>query len=510
MKQTVFWCLVYCLLINIGIHLGTVQCAQAQLTTEAAKPSVVAPLATITTPTHPMGERESVTTPSAMAPATHPVSEAAAPEHGEASAVTPAKAAVTHMETPTHAIEAKTIEHLITPTKPLTPTPKPTTPEHPIVHKEETKKAEIPAAPVEKEPTAQEQEKAAKQEVAKVLAKPAPTFEEEGIDTYEQEGGNWLLKRQALEKTMDVIEKIKDVFTKILESRIDYLVKRNKIDRTFDLFSNKIGFELGDLNKLLTTLVQDLKGQRKEEGDLTEEERQVLAAIETKITELKNLRTTVRSITDLDASLDDTIMQLEKEIDTSNSYQTRAWKNFQTIKKVLSDEKAEELYLQTESLLKNMQEILRYLKGDLSTYFNSIINNLRQSMDKVEASIKDLDAKGINLLAEVKKIKKAEKLARKKRRQEQMGIKAETEAEKKEAAAKKAAAAVKTSGWYDYVSMIWTYPLSIITSTWDYVMSFFVTKKVEPKKLTPTEAEQEKVQQEKTKKELEAQEVKKK
>lgn len=276
----------------------------------------------------------------------------------------------------------------------------------------------LPAEPkVEQEKMENEEEHEAPKEEAKKAEKAPVSFEEEGIDTYEQEGGNWLLKRQALEKTMDVIEKIKDVFTKILESRIDYLVKRNKVDRTFDSFSNSIGFELGDLNQLLKTLMAQLKAERKREGDLTEEERTVLAEVESKITELKQLKSTVNSITEMDASLDDAIMQLEKEITTSNSYQTRAWKNFQTIKTVLSDEKAEELYLQTESLLKNMQDILNYLKGDLLTYFNSVINSLKEDMTKAEEAIKNLESKGINLQDEVKKIHKAKKLARKKKSQ---------------------------------------------------------------------------------------------
>lgn len=306
--------------------------------------------------------------------------------------------------------------------------------------------------------------------------KQSTVFEEEGIDTFEQDGGNWLLKRQALEKTMDVIEKIKDVFTKILDSRIDYLIKRNKIDRTFDTFSNTIGFELGDLNQLLSAVSNDLKSQRAKEGDLPEEERTLLQEIENKITEVKSLRTTVKAIAEMDGSLDETIMQLEKEINTSNSYQTRAWRNFQTIKKVLSDEKAEELYLQTESLLKNMQDIEKYLKGELASYFNSVIDNLKQEMNKAENAIKELESKGINLKDEVKRIHKAEKLARKKKRQK-------IEDEKKQQEEKKAPEKISQpkevkKGWIESLSVIWQYPLNLLTSAWDYITGLFGSKKI--------------------------------
>jgi hypothetical protein len=355
-----------------------------------------------------------------------------------------------------------------------------TLPEPPVVESEQKIEATAQSAEAQKE--------------TKKTEKPAP-FEEEGIDTLEQDGGNWLLKRQALEKTMDVIEKIKDLFTKILESRIEYLVKRNKTDRSFDLFANSIGFELGDLNQLLVTLVTKLKTERKEEGDLSEEERQALAEVETKIAELKSLKASIKSITDMDASLDDAIMQLEKEINTSNSYQTRAWRNFQTIKKVLSDEKAEELYLQTESLLKNMQDIYSYLKGDLLTYFNGIITNLKQEMSQAEEAIKTLQTKGINLKDEVKKIHKAEKLARKKKLGKTEEEKTK-EALEKEAAAKKSE--VKKAGWFD--------PLF---SAWDYIMSFFVTQKIEVRK-PQTSVDAERVEEKKAKTLKEVEESKKK
>lgn len=336
----------------------------------------------------------------------------------------------------------------------------------------------LPSAPVEPSVPQEEQKKEQQQEqkeAAKQPEKQSTTIEDEGIDTFGQDGGNWLLKRQALEKTMDVIEKIKDVFTKTLDLRIDYLVKRNKTDKAFDTFSNTIGFELGDLNQLLTTLVTQLKAERKTQGDLPEEERTLLAEIEGKIAELKKLKEKVQSITQMDESLDDAIMQLEKEINTSNSYQARAWRNFQTIKTVLNDEKAEELYLQTESLLKNMQDIETYLKGDLLTYFNGVITTIKDDMSKAQETIKALEEKGINLKDEVKKIRKAEKLARKQKLQK-------IEDEKKKQQEKESPKPVEkpvTKSWIDSISVLWHYPLAFVTSAWELITGFFGAKKEE-------------------------------
>lgn len=135
---------------------------------------------------------------------------------------------------------------------------------------------------------------------APIPAEPKKSAIEEGIDTLDQEGGNWLRKRQALEKTIDTLERIKNLFNNILKSRIDFMVKRNKIDREFDLFANTVGFEFGDLSQQLESMQQSLEKERKDEGELSEQEREALAELDKKITELTELIAQLKKITDLD------------------------------------------------------------------------------------------------------------------------------------------------------------------------------------------------------------------
>jgi hypothetical protein len=331
---------------------------------------------------------------------------------------------------------------------------------------EQAKKAALEKARQEKE---HEEKLAQEKKLAeqKAAASKKPSATQEGIDTLELEGGNWLLKRQALEKTVDLIEQINGYFTKILEARIDFLVKRNKTDHDFDLFINKIGFEIGDLSRLLHDLVQKMEDERKALGDLTEDERAVLQELDQKIKEIKALQEETNNAVKLTSSLDDVIMQLEQEVTIANSYQTNAWKNFQAIKKVLNDEKAEELYLETQGLLKNIQAVDAYLKGKLLDYFNATVRNITQSTKKIEDTFQALSDKGVNFKDEIERFIESDK------KRETVDKTLEQQIAKE--AQKKAAARAKKAeqGWGAWFMGILYYPIELVQDMMRSIMSLF-------------------------------------
>lgn len=309
------------------------------------------------------------------------------------------------------------------------------------------------------------EQKAAEEKKAAATKKTAAT--QEGIDTLELEGGNWLLKRQALEKTVDLIEQINGYFTKILEARIDFLVKRNKTDRDFDAFINKIGFEIGDLSRLLHDLVQKMEDERKALGDLTADERSVLQELDQKLKEIKALQDETTNAIDLTSALDDVIMQLEQEVTIANTYQANAWKNFQAIKKVLNDEKAEELYLETNGLLKNIQAVDTYLKGKLLDYFNGTIRSINQSTKKIEDTFQALSDKGVNLKDEIERFIESDK-------KREGADKVLEEKLAKEAQKKATAKAQKAEqGWLTWLTGILYYPVEVVQNAISSIMSLF-------------------------------------
>ncbi len=242
----------------------------------------------------------------------------------------------------------------------------------------------------------------------------------EGIDTVDiEEGGNWLLKRKALEDTVDTIEQISRVFTKMIEAAMKLRIKHNQLNNEYDIFLSGIGFDLGDLDKLLNDLLEELERERKREGDLTDEERELITAIGEKKKEIEHLQESLKMLQDLDAKIVDAMMTMEKQVETANTYQNQAWKNFQVIKKVLSDEKAEELYYNTEGLFKSVQASYQYIQGSLSNYFNEQAEALRNQMAVIKTSISSLQANGIDLKKELEKAEQLDQERDQKRIHEQ-------------------------------------------------------------------------------------------
>lgn len=230
------------------------------------------------------------------------------------------------------------------------------------------------------------------------------------LDTVDiQEGGNWLKVRKALENTVDMIENINVLFTKILDERMTFLKKRNKADKDFEKFLQAFGMDIGDFDRQMTQLVERLEQERKEDGDLTEEERAVLTAAQQKKEAIKELKEDIKNIAQYDTRIDDILMAFEDQINTCRDYQNQAWKNFQAIKKVYNDEKAERLYQKTETVYANMQAIYTYLQGDLTQYLDTTIQMLTDAMSKADASVKDLQAKGVNLRETLEKLEHKEK-----------------------------------------------------------------------------------------------------
>ncbi|MBI2774689.1 hypothetical protein HYX58_01645 [Candidatus Dependentiae bacterium] len=274
-----------------------------------------------------------------------------------------------------------------------------------------------PSAPaIASEPITQSVSEQAPDENESVPEKPIG-----GIDTVNiEEGGNWLLKRKAVEDMIDLIGEINRRFSSILEARADYKIKQNQLDNEYDKFVTEIGFDIGDADKLLADLLEQLDREQKRQGDLTEQERELLAAITQKQNELTVLQEELQNIHAIESKINDVMTTVDSQIKISNGYQNKAWANFQEIKQLLSDEKAEELYYATDASYKSLQDIYAYLKNTLASYFNDQIQAMRDQMSKIKMSIANLQQIGLDLKHEFEKYEKQDLETDERRTQEEI------------------------------------------------------------------------------------------
>jgi len=224
-------------------------------------------------------------------------------------------------------------------------------------------------------------------------------IEPSGIDTVsiEDPQGNWLFKRIWWERAEERYEKIRLMVDAIWESRTTFFIERNKLDRNvLDPFYINIGIDQGELQVILAEINDFFEKQREQQGELTDQERMLYESYATEEETLKQLKSDVESIANLDHAIDDALGTLMNQINRVRQFETQAWDNFKEIAHILNDTKARELYYMIEGAARNIKNISVYLEREFFTHFNKLIADATKHVNRVQSQIDALKEKGIS------------------------------------------------------------------------------------------------------------------
>lgn len=298
---------------------------------------------------------------------------------------------------------------------------------------------------------------------AKPVEKKKPEGEEPinvgpGVDTIDIEsGGNWLQKRVIWEDAQHKYEKIKELLSRVFDTRMSFFDKRAETDKELNLFFVDIGFAQGELDEIIDTLLATVEIDRKQQGSLSEQERDVRNKLQEKKKELEQLKADVKSISELDSALDDALSQLLKQINLCVSYEKQSWQKFKNIGQELNDKKARAEYAYMDAAQKNIEAIAEYIQGPFNQYYSSVLDKIHEYMNSVKSRLEEIKNSGIELK---KKLTDIEESVHK-------------EEKEKEEAAKKAAAAKKKITWYSYLLTPFAWISDHVASFFEWIMSWF-------------------------------------
>lgn len=235
---------------------------------------------------------------------------------------------------------------------------------------------------------------------ALVIPEEAPETEKPtGIDTVSLDNpqGNWLFKKIWWERAEERYEKIRILVDGVWESRTIFFVKRNELDRNvLDPFYLTVGIGQGELQTILSEMVDFFEKHREEQGDLNEQERMLYETIAPQEEALKQLMLDVESIANLDHSIDDALGTLMNQINRVRQFERDAWNNFKEIAHILNDTKARELYYMIEGAARNIKNISTYLERDFLNHFNTLVSEATKHVTRVQNQIDALKEQGIN------------------------------------------------------------------------------------------------------------------
>lgn len=220
-----------------------------------------------------------------------------------------------------------------------------------------------------------------------------------GIDTVSLENpqGNWLYKRIWWERAEERYEKIRNLVDTVWASRIIFFDKRNELDRNIlDPFYLSVGIGQGELQTILTELVDFFEKHREQQGDLNEQERALYDTIAAEEEALKQLKQDIESIANLDHEIDNALGTLMNQINRVRQYERQAWENFKEIAHILNDTKARELYYMIEGAARNIKNINIYIEQDFFNHFAKLVGEATKHVNRVQNQIESLKEKGVS------------------------------------------------------------------------------------------------------------------
>lgn len=218
------------------------------------------------------------------------------------------------------------------------------------------------------------------------------------VDTFDKESsGNWVLKRVWWEKIETLYEQIKQVFNTIMTARMDFISQRNRLDRELDIFFGQIGLEEGQLQDMIEDALNILKKERTQEGFLDKNEEAFYQALQGKQRDIEQLKLDVKALQELDQKIDEALDTLFKQIDVADQYEQKAWETFKDVARELDDKVARKSYYETEALLKDIQNVHRYITGDFAAYFTQTIQSAQTHSKSIAVQMQTLKQNGVDL-----------------------------------------------------------------------------------------------------------------
>lgn len=222
---------------------------------------------------------------------------------------------------------------------------------------------------------------------------------ESNLDTVSIDGsGNWLEKRILYEKSQAVFDDILVSVNRVVDMRSQFLNEVNAIGHKIDLFYEDVNFDKGQLDNKFKEILVALDFEQKLKGDLSQAERSLQTSIKQELANIDQLGKNIKLIGDVDAKIDQALMQAFKTIDECRDYETKAWAKFKSIAQEIDDKKARNIYYEINNYKENVDQKSTYLSASLLPYLhNVLVAKIESIIAKINESIEQLKQKGIDL-----------------------------------------------------------------------------------------------------------------
>ena len=253
--------------------------------------------------------------------------------------------------------------------------------------------------------------------------------------------GNWVKKREWLKSSYVINDEIQNIVAQIQTMPKQYKDQFDLIDKQLDEFYKTQGFNqansasmFGSIKKYLDNRKKFYKEQLKSgvttQGEIDLDE--LLREIKDLKHQSEQLRLDIKSIYDLDRSIDERLKKLDELVKLAYDESNKASLMVEEIWNIIDDKKARTIYYQLKGdSLEKVNAIKKYVTQTLWQDFTNFIELMKTQMSKVSTSITELESKGLVIkdraerLKDIKKVqeeeaKRLEELAQAKKKSDNM------------------------------------------------------------------------------------------
>ncbi|MBM3887381.1 hypothetical protein FJ364_05630, partial [Candidatus Dependentiae bacterium] len=234
------------------------------------------------------------------------------------------------------------------------------------------------------------------------------SFSSEGPNTVNQPeekigtSGNWVKKKDFLMRAFDMQKEIEELATQIQSYRSIYQQKFNAIDDQLDIFYKQLGLEQGKVQGLFSQLNEyiEKKKQRKTARikenikDVREQQlavEQLEESLKTNKDTLEQLKADMKSIEDLDKSINTRLQKADEQIAVAQQEAARTQEIVQSMWDMIDDKRAKAAYFELkDGILRKLQTINSYLQQDLLGDLEKVAGTIEAQIKKTREEVKQL------------------------------------------------------------------------------------------------------------------------
>jgi hypothetical protein len=305
------------------------------------------------------------------------------------------------------------------------------------------------------------------------------------------ERGNWLKKRAWVKEAQAVQEQLLKDSVAVKKSRTQFITAFETIDKKVNEFYSIKGFTRGKLGTLITDIKADIAldterriaqaKQRSESDDAPINFYDVqVEAIEQEVKrferDFEQFNLDMKSIADLDVSLQDRIKTVDKQIKDSANLVSQSSKKLDEMWWIIDDQKAADAFYVIQEFGDKVAAIKKYLEETLFVDFKKVIATLEKQIEQVNKQIERIEERGFIVAHRTQRLK-----------QKEVGdvlavVSEELTSQNEQAPVKpRRRTASKKQEWYDgwfaLPQQMYGYIQEFVSASWSFISSVFGLQK---------------------------------